>query len=266
MDAKQTRLLGLSKVEQKVLAALSLTPASIAELSRTARLARTTVNYAIRNLDKRGLLSISKKGKRKLWSLEGGTSSDGVTPFPVSAETSIEIRRGASAIYDLWWSMTSTPKFRRLYAVQPDKSFNLAVEHFVRERSSQALIELNERIRKNKVIVEAAVHETTAETIPRTLQSSGQEAVPFLKSFMGRMADTVKLPPEFMNYGTEIFFCDDVFAIIHWEDEVAVVIKNKEVVAFFKGMFESLKYLCARYDQSEKMAKKIIELETTSGS
>ena len=83
-----------------------------------------------------------------------------------------------------------------------------------------------------------------------------------LASFSGRSADTAKLPEGFLNNTkAEIYLYDNKkIAIINWYENFAVTIENKDVFDLLIEMFRSTKYMLKKYDQNEKIAKKLVDL------
>lgn len=278
MLKKTPNILGLSKIDKAIVTALSLEKLTVSALSRKTQIPKTTLNYAVKKLEQRGLLVFVKKGERKFWSLNDADTIDGafatikkslwkntensIATIPISEKTRIEMYQGTESLYKLWEKFVSLPKTTRLYAIQPDKSFNTAIKSIIKSLSFNDLVLMNEKILDSKIIVEAMVHERSAETVPKTISSLGHNPIPFLKGFPNRLADTAKLPSDFMDVNAEMYIYNDTFIVIHWEDKIAVSITNKDVAKFFKEMFESLKFFNVKYNQNERMAKKIMELES----
>ncbi len=83
-----------------------------------------------------------------------------------------------------------------------------------------------------------------------------------LDSFANRSADTAKLPENFLtDTKAEIYLYDDKIAFVNWYEEFAVIIENKDVSELVKAMFNSTKYLLERYDQNEKIARRLVDFE-----
>lgn len=278
MRRKIPNILGLTKTDETIMTALAMEKLTVSALSRKTRIPKTTLNYAVRKLECRGFLVFIIKGERKLWSLNDADTINGnfstimkslrtntgnsISTIPISENTHIKMYHGTKSLYKLWEKFVSLPKTTRLYAIQPDKSFNTAINSVIKRLSFNDLVLLNEKILDSKIIVEAMVHERSAETIPKTISSLGHDPVLFLKGFPARLADTAKLPPDFMDADAEMYIHNDTFTVIHWKDEFAISITNKDVAKFFKEMFGSLKFFNVKYNQNERMARKIKELES----
>ncbi len=275
MQAKERVLLGLSRHEEKVLSALAKEPLGVSALAREIKLPRTSLNYALKKLHQRGLVVTKPHGKRRVWTMHDNLelrdrffavgesfapAEKGISSFAVSPEMRIEIFRGSKNLLRLWHMMTDLDKFERLYCIQPDASFNAALGHALGGASYQEILDINAKIKARKIIVEALVHEHSAHTIPETLAAREVEPAQFLGGFVGRLADTMKLPPEFMDVSAEMYLYRETFVIINWAHEVGITITNKEISQFFKSLFEAAKYLSHKYDQNERMAQKIVEL------
>src|SRR3989338_10371095 len=131
MNEKQRLILGLNRNELKTIKSLSGMTQNIADLSRGTGLPKTTLNYIVRKLKQRGLLTTEPKGKRNLWKIrdnndlreiflslgrEFTNNKDvNISSIPISTNTTIEFYRGAKSLYQLWQKMSSLPRFTRLY-------------------------------------------------------------------------------------------------------------------------------------------------------
>lgn len=274
MTLNEQKLLGLSKREAATLKALRRQSLSVSALSRETAIPKTTLNYLVRKLAKRGFLISLPHRRRQLWALDvknkfnssSGFNQPSEIKIPISPETTLEIYRGAKNIFKLWQKLSASPGPERFYAIQPDKSFNQAMERLLDKTPYEDLVEINSRFKKHKIIVDGIVHERSADTVPKTITKKGYDPARFIAGFPGRIAATVKLPDDFMDLGVEMFIRGKMFVVIYWADELGLVINNREVVSFFKEMFQSVKFLCKRYDQGERMAQKLVELSRSAQS
>ena len=98
---------------------------------------------------------------------------------------------------------------------------------------------------------------------PLLQQNIQENRKKLLKSFADRSADTAKLPENFLkDTKAEIYFYGDKVAIINWYEEFGVIIQNKDVFELLKEMFNSTKYMLKKYDQNEKIARRLIDVES----
>lgn len=275
MNKQQQRLLGLTHEQVRVIETLARTPMTVAELSRETAIPKTTLNYLVKTLVHRGLLIAKPRGTRKLWTLQdadvlrnsllsiksliGSAKTGSATIVSLSSESRVEIYQGAENLYSLWKKLSSLAKFERLLAIQPDASFNMAIEHILKKLPYDSLIEINKRFVQSKMIIEGIVHEKSADTIPKAIARKGFDPKMFLSGFKERLADTVTLPSGFLDIGAELYIYRDTVLIIQWEHEVGIRITDSNVAMLLKEMFNALKYLCKKYDQNERMAQKIID-------
>ena len=124
----------------------------------------------------------------------------------------------------------------------------------------EKLIDFNNKVKSKNIIAEGIIHEKGTDTMTKTL--SKEEKKIFLKSFSDRSADTAKLPDNFLEHTkAEMYLYEGKVAIVNWYEEFCVIIKNEDVFELVKEMFSSTKYLLDRYDQNEKIARRLIDFD-----
>jgi predicted transcriptional regulator len=248
-------------------------PKNISDIARTARMNRTTVSYLIRSLLTRGLIEKVGTKKHPLYQktpqekllamceafLKKTYSEVSSVPHYTSTNSSIRFYAGERAIFSLWKEIASLPRFTRVRGIQPDASFHLALTHLHKVVSYEDMVQINRSIDMRKIIMEDIVHEKTVDTVHNTIVALGESPIPFLKSFGSRAADVAKLPDGFLDVPAELYIFQNTVILIHWPEDYALRIENKAVARFFLGLFESLKYLCTRYDQNERAAQKVLQ-------
>jgi hypothetical protein len=62
------------------------------------------------------------------------------------------------------------------------------------------------------------------------------------------------------NISSEIYLFENILVIANWKEEFAVVIHNEDVFQLLLEMFKSTKYMLNKYDQNEKIARKLVDL------
>lgn len=172
----------------------------------------------------------------------------------VSDSSKITIYRGNTNVINVLREISDLPAKSRFYGIQPEQSLIEAVT----KNPIKDMISINHKINSKRLIVEGIVHEKGTDSMINFIPE--EDGLKLLKSFANRSADTAKLPDNFLSETkAEIYLYQDKIAIVNWAEEFAVIIKNKDVFALLKEMFNSTKYLLDRYDQNEKIAKKIID-------
>lgn len=276
----QARIFGFTTREMRVFMAVKEidTGVSVSTVAHKTKISRTTVGYMLRNMLQRGLIKRNGSGTRSLYqplsaveieevmvSLRQAWQLPSVGIVWQTVKSEVSVHSGGKALYLLWKEIASLPRYTRVRGIQPDKSFVLALEHIHDQVTYDEVVEINRSIGRRKIIMEAIVHERSVDSITEVLKIQGNSPVPFLDTFRQRSADSAKLPDDFLDLPVEMYIFNDVVIIMYWPEEYAVRIKNNAVADFLRGLFEATKYLSDRYNQNEKVAKKIVELATLSG-
>ncbi len=261
LQASHIKLLGLEKIEVLILEALQSKALSLTDLSRHIEVPRTTLPRVIKKLNSRGFLKRITVGKRKKWltvspsemfdifaactnQLDKHTTK---TKLRFDNETEFTIYRGAQNIFDVFEKLSSLHKGERVYGIQPDES----IQEVVKKLPVEKLLKINNQLKNNKIVFEGIVHKKSVENLMRSM--GRKNAKKLFDSFVGRLEDYVNLPDDFLNVRSEIYIYRDSAAIINWYDEVAIVIKNPDMIVFLKGMFQCVKEFGQRYSQNEAM-------------
>jgi sugar-specific transcriptional regulator TrmB len=273
------QVLGLNEEQIKIVKALSSGPQNISDLAEKAKVPRTSILAHLKKFERRQIVRKELKGKRFLWKIneadiiersfyknlqELGISRSVEEKNVLQRTEGLQVtyRYGVKSIYEIWDEISNLPKHARIYGIQPDSSFKMAIERGLELKSLKSLIDVNNRIKENQIIVEAIVHEKSVESLTEIIrrEASTKAAADFFESFQGRLADTVKLPDGFLDHNSEIYITESTLYIVSWDGLYAVTIKDRNLVLLCKGLFDALKHLCERYDQGAKMAQKIVSL------
>jgi len=286
MDTEKALVLGLSIQEinllvsiHKQLTAPSATqpttssPANmmtILELSKTASIPRTTLYYMLEKLKERKLVVRKKLNKKFYWILgdasevlfpkkELGPNHPDTTGFSPAPNSHVEFLFGEDMMKVLE-NIALLPKNKRIYGIQPEQSLLSAIKNGGHER----FLHVNETIKRKNIIVEAIVHEHAFEHIIPLLSKG--EIAPLLKSISGRLADTSGIPNDYLSTtNAEIYLYDDVVSIINWQAGFGITIRDKNVFGLIFELFKSLKYMLKKYDQNDKIARMLVEMENDRG-
>jgi sugar-specific transcriptional regulator TrmB len=276
---KYKSILGLNKEQSLIIKSLAVDSKNISQIASEANIPRTSILAHLRKLEKRQIVAKDFHGKRAYWrvndldviersfyknlaELKINNSNNHTKILQSSENVQITYHHGVKSIYQIWDEISGLPKHTRIYGIQPDTSFNMAIKNGLAEMSLKKLIEINDRIRKNEIIIEAIVHEKSVETLASIIQEKiGVKGVAeFFESFQGRLTDTVKLPDGFLDTNAEIYIAGSALYIVSWKDLYAITIRDYDLVLLCRGLFDSLKHLCERYDQGAKMAQKVVKL------
>jgi predicted transcriptional regulator len=268
IDSKTAKILGLHKDEVLVLEKLDGATLKIAELSQETKIPRTSLYYMLSRLEDRGFVHQVKQGKKILWTKSKDIMSThkkalsalldkeeaNILTSLISKETKVSVLRDKKII-QIFEDISNLAPRTRIYGVQPDTSFVQAVEYI----PLTDLIKINNTIKQKNIIVEAIIHERSIDSIQNLFNKDDLRV--FLESFGGRSADTVKLPFDYLKTtSSEIYLYNNTVALINWKEKFAVTIQNEDVFELALEMFKSTKYMLSKYDQNEKIARKLVDL------
>jgi predicted transcriptional regulator len=238
-----SRILGLTKQENKIMWAISDMAKHISDIARITKLPRTSLLYILKNLEKRNLVRSLKNKKYTYW------KSNTINAFRMLKNTASEIvvHNGVPAMTTIFDRLINQPRNSRIKGIQPDKSLKFALKKF----DSKILNTLNSAIRDNKFIMEGIVHEKSVNNMISDL--GHKKAKQVFDSFVGRLEDYVKIPDDFADVESEMYIFGGSAYIFNWNKEIALEINNKDMVALLDAMFSCVKELGTRYSQNKKM-------------
>ncbi|HEY0907976.1 MAG TPA: helix-turn-helix domain-containing protein [Candidatus Paceibacterota bacterium] len=257
------KLLNLSVHESAILNALKHGSQNISSLSGSTGFARTTLYTALATLEGRGLIQTEAWGrsvKVSLLSPAGiGTARAGSVVFADSASSPTEdsgfrIIKGKESMFQIWANI-SRMKNSRILCIQPTRS----LVHTIKKFKPGEFIPLNEAVKKNKIIMEVVARE---DIIPAYLSlHKGTPAIQkgILKSFLGRMADVVHVKNEFLDSDSEMIITPKSAYLLNWKSEIAVEIRNADMVGFLRELFDLAKGYGDKVDFNSYVAKFITE-------
>ena len=255
MNAKTALLLGLDSENVSILELLEAKELSIAMIASHTGIPRTSLYYMLPKLAERGFIEKTTLGKKIFWKKVSDSKILETYTSALQKESTlphVTLLSGANTI-EVFNEIASMPRKSRFYGIQPEQSIIQAVT----KNPIEKIVAFNNKINAKEIIAEGIIHEHGTDSMVEVL--SKEDGKKLLKSFVNRSADTVKLPPTYLHdTKAEIYLYEDKVAIVNWYKEFAVIIKNKDVFDLLKSMFDSTKYLLKRYDQNEKIARKLL--------
>ena len=266
-------ILGLSSYEVVVLKVLKDKDYSVQDLSIETSIPRTSLYYALPYLVRRGFIESYRKNKKTLWrstfesrmaeftesklsmNKDNDSEKNNFTN-KISKYSELHFYNGKNQAINVLRNISELPAHSRFYGIQPEASIVGAIE----KNNLNDIIEFNKKVKESKLIVEGIIHEKGTDSMTQPL--SAIEKKKLLDSFSGRSADTSKLPEGFLNNTkAEIYlYGNNKVSIVNWYEEFAVTIENKDVYDLMIEMFKSTKYMLKKYDQNEKIAKRLVDL------
>ena len=284
LTKEMIKILGLTDYEVIILKALKEKDFLIQDLSTHTAIPRTSLYYALPHLVDRGFIESFKRNRKTLWrnafdsQIEGlfknqqmdqgnengiddtsqrnkNTGGDNFIKR-ISNSSKISFYHGKNQTINALMDISTIPQHSRFYGIQPEAS----VVGAINKGGIDKIIEFNNKVKDSKLIVEGIIHERGTDSMIQSLSPKDEKRL--LASFSSRSADTAKLPEGFLNNTkAEIYLYDNKkVAIINWYEDFAVTIENKDVFDLLIEMFKSTKYMLKKYDQNEKIAKKLVDL------
>jgi len=277
ISKENAEILGLSKAELSIIDSLELKDSkskdlSILNIGKATGIPRTSLYYMLPKLEKRGFIEMKRNNKKIFWrksrnedfhkkylkTIENVIEKKPNTNSPVSGNDAVKILRGATQLFTVFSDLENLSNKNRVFAIQPDAS----LVQVVKKVPTTDAIRFCDIIKDKGIIIEGIVHEKSVDSIKNTL-TDRKTARELLKSFGGRSADTSKMPDNFLaDTKAEAYLYEDKVTLLNWDKEIAVIIKDKDIFHLVKEMFNSTKYLMERYDQNEKVARKLVDLES----
>lgn len=246
-------LIDLSPHEGRILASLSL-PGTLAQISKRLSLPRSTVEYTLKKLLEKKLISVNLKGKRKCYCLTQEKLEASLLPSsPIMRLGPITVYTGRRAIETLWQEVVKEPRESRLFGIQPHRSFKEAIKR----SSKEIVVNVSQAITDKRFIMDAIIHEDMARSIFTRYEQ--QEAKAVAKVFTNRLENNVKVDPDFFDEKAEMFVIGDFSFFIDWFSEVAVKIENNNINHLLISLQQAAKAYGKRYEQGKYIESLIDE-------
>lgn len=250
---EQWDVLDLTPAESKVLQGLvKYGTTSISGLSRKIKVARTTVDAALRRLNERKLVRRvvgQGIGNVRLWKLSRAEKikaelKEAVIPFEKESNTlktqeivggvdaheiGIAVFRGKKQILNAYEQMLSLSKAERVVFIQGNQS----AEKQLNVLNKQYIGGFHKKFKKSGIIMEGINGE-------RLLQFFKTIDLPFLKSHFGRLIIESLLPDEYMDFDLDIMVMRDTVVSIDVGAELVVIIRYPK---FVKALNKIVKFL-----------------------
>lgn len=230
--------LGFDKAEILVFKALNRQQ-RISELATNTSLPRMSVHKIIKRFLKRNLIEKSIIGKQKYYSI----SNNFVNSFkniPLNEYEKVIVHKGRQELFSLW-DRFSRAKGERIFGYQP----NFVLKHSLEKIDLDELNKLNHRIKENKVIVESYVETGYIENVRKIL---GEKKFPTWIRGFRRNAIVYEVPKNIFTSQYEMIIVRDSVFIADWQKEVAIEIRQQEMINILRQFFNLLSYSSTRVD------------------
>ncbi|MBI2055144.1 MAG: hypothetical protein HYT39_03555 [Candidatus Sungbacteria bacterium] len=256
---RRSKVLRFSKLEKELMETLSDKPESISRIASRMDSPRTSLYRPLKSLSSRGFVEKTKKGKRHYWrSIPQETLIAALSPalFSMTDNTNTPLHpefflHTGKEILMLLYEKLADKVGARVLGIQPNRSAESVLKIFPFER----LVRLNERIKTQNVIVEAILQEDFIPFYINLLKKRGFPVRKIFDAFVGRAADTMYIPKEFINFDSEIVILPTTSYIFHWSKLVAIEIRNKETLGLLRDLFALAKQSGSKVNQNELVRK-----------
>lgn len=226
IHAKEATLYRFSPIEKRLLEKLSKNPQEVSDLARLVRHPRTSVWRALGTLHKRGLARQTLLHKRrKGWVGVGFAVSSRVSYKP---DSEITIYRGKEELMELA-QLAFHFNSERIIWLRGSRVWDGYNKQKLRGRF---LFLLKLFARKGVVIEEIA----SSRALELDLQYGGREMTTIQK----RLLRVLSVVPDrnLNNFYSDIMVFRDSVSFMNWYDEVALLIRNPDLVRLFKQLLE----------------------------
>lgn len=203
-----------------------------------------SVYSIIERLEAREMITSDRRGSRRYWR---STLSENVTAK--INNPGVVVYEGAKSLSGLYRRIVEESKGDRFYFIEPNRS----IRDGKRKINYADLLAINHAVRRKKIVAEGILEENWLEYNTALLKKHGQDVRQFLKAFADRMYSAYLIPANILDFGAELFIFKGVALIINWRDEVAIEIRNKEMVLFLKQLIDLLKTLGRKTDINKEI-------------
>jgi len=265
------RALGLNRREEKLFFSLTETSQGVANLTRKTRLPRMTVYKILLRLRRRALVQSVCVGKRLAWRRSSDRELFGLYQSLMDTIAVHEhgggkvsvvgtkggefvLHRGIKNLRTLYEKFVDSTLGNRFFAIQPNRS--LANYNKI---GGETLHKLNAQLKKSGTIAEAIGQTNIINHYQELLRGQKENAREFFEPLADRPYNVHLVPPEFLAQDAELYIFGNTALITNWTEEVAIEIKNPEVISFLKNFFELLKTVGTKTDLNALIKTEIVD-------
>ncbi len=235
-------------------------PQRPSEVVRAAGVPNASAYLAFDLLCKRGLAEKKKIKNKTVWlraaplpiaEVLGGAINElehlknsSVFEIKHKDDTSVTIHRGGDALQKLIFravDLNPHERFHILQGANMDDSWMEMVGY-------QNVLIINRMLKAKEIIGESFIPENYFKNL---LPFWGRE---WAESYVDRLNVVYLIPPEFMPSHAEIILFRDRVLVLHFKEEIAVEMKDAEMLLMFKMLFEYLKTFARKVDPKEFLA------------
>ena len=260
-NEQMIQLIGLSKNETKVLNILGkVENISIAHLSQEAKIPRMTTYLTLNSLKGRGLANYNHLGKRKYWKAEDKQNISKLlwnnlqnfnnTKDTTTIETNdsgFSIIQNMENLWHIWEQAIKTEKGSRIYGIQPTESLKEILTKINLEKN---ITPINKAISDKKLIIEGLLREDYIPSYLKYFENNKKKQRQILTDLQNRSSDMVYVNNQYLNSPVDFMMFKNKAFLINWKSEVALEIRNHDMLNFLKELFDLARGYGKKVDQS----------------
>jgi hypothetical protein len=169
-------------------------------------------------------------------------------PVKVSKKNNeIIIYRGKEQMMILANRVLDFHRDERVQWMQPNKLWEVWLKRGLKKR----VVWLTQYLQEKGIITEGIFADNFIEY---DYKHGGRE---LLQGYLDRPTIIHTIPESFLQFYSDVMVFRDVVSIMNWKDEVAIEIKNQDLVDLFKSLFEYIKVTGKKVDLQEETKKKL---------
>lgn len=259
---KSAGLLNLGEKEIKTIEILKndshLRPIDIA---RKTGIGRTTINFLLKKLQKRGIATHEKINQHYEWKLaetpkikygiENLYDLFGIAPaggrINLPRDIGIELFKGKEQTFRAYEKFIKTTANRRLFGIQGNKALKDSLKFF----PLSYIKNIQEWYRGHNFILEGIVGENSIELLKQLTPKE-------LKAYQNRLTIIYVINDEYIDFDMDIFIVGATVVMWNYQKSILLIIKNKEICDAILNMAETMKAMAKKIDLN-KFIKDLIE-------
>jgi len=263
-NTKKPQILSLSTEEVKLIEVLK-EEKSPTELAENTTIPRTTINYILKDLVARGIITKIKHGKRfsykvsdkeKLTKLNDEVRSffdPSLSVIGIPSFSGLRAYKGIDAIISLHEKlMYEEPKYSRVKVIQPNKSFLNMFD----TASVEQIIALNKAISGSNIILDGIIEEDAYQIYEDYWKVDPEGYGKLNKTFLNRSTAYVTVQKNFISFENELWIYFDSVVIVNYKEKVAVQITNSETQGLLAALYDTLKATGIKIDHTKEISKR----------
>ena len=255
LDYKSKKILNLGSKEAAILDVLKVVnSAKVTLIAQKTLIPRTTVEFLLKNLQKRGFVDKIKIANHYEWQKISDDNLAGQFRYLINnldfysevigkiedKSLVIDVFRGEKKIIEVAKQILKFKIHERVYYIQSAFSAQYQIAHFAEE----FYLNFQAELKKSGIIMEVIAAEGI---LPYFKQLSKKG----LESHLGRPIITYLVPDQYVNFEADIIIHQNKVIIINYEDESISIVKNKLVAVIMMNLFELIKVHSRKIDLNE---------------